>query len=597
MYYPDDLVEEIRVRNDIVDVVSSYVHLKRSGGNYTGLCPFHNEKTGSFSVNSQRQIFKCFGCGIGGNVYTFMMKYENCTFPEAVKMLADRVGVNLPEMEYSKEAKQLSDKKQQILNINKETAKYYFATLKSPQGELGYKYLINRGLSDDTIKNFGLGFAPSGNNILYNYLKSLPDKYQDDILKESGIFTFSEKYGVKDKFWNRVIFPIMDVNNKVIAFGGRVMAAGAYEEGDRKIPKYLNSPETIVFDKSRNLYGLNIAKRTKADHFIVCEGYMDTITMHQAGFDQTIASLGTALTSLQATLMKRYKKKVILSYDSDDAGVNAALRAIPILKSVGLSVRVLNLSPYKDPDEFIKALGRDELEKRIAEAEGSFYYEIRMLERGYDLNDPESKTQFFTEIANKISKFEDEIERNNYSEAIAKKYGVEVASLNKLIAKQAMKTEAIPEYVRPKTGIHEKKEKREDSLKSPQRVLLTWVCDEPAIYEKIKDYITPQDFSDEVYRKAAELLFDQIKENDINVAKIISCFTDEEEQISVSSLFQTPKEEMEESEKNRALKQLVLRIMEQSYENKARESSEDISSVMKMLEMKKKIEMVKESKW
>ena len=597
MYYPDDLVEEIRVRNDIVDVVSAYVHLKKSGGNYTGLCPFHNEKTGSFSVNSQRQIFKCFGCGIGGNVYTFMMKYENCTFPEAVKMLADRVGVNLPEMEYSKEAKQLSDKKQQILNINKETAKYYFATLKSPQGELGYKYLTNRGLSDDTIKNFGLGFAPSGNNILYNYLKSLPDKYQDDILKESGIFTFSEKYGVKDKFWNRVIFPIMDVNNKVIAFGGRVMAAGAYEEGDRKIPKYLNSPETIVFDKSRNLYGLNIAKRTKADHFIVCEGYMDTITMHQAGFDQTIASLGTALTSLQATLMKRYKKKVILSYDSDDAGVNAALRAIPILKSVGLSVRVLNLSPYKDPDEFIKALGRDELEKRIAEAEGSFYYEIRMLERGYDLNDPESKTQFFTEIANKISKFEDEIERNNYSEAIAKKYGVEAASLNKLIAKQAMKTEAIPEYVRPKTGIHEKKEKREDSLKSPQRVLLTWVCDEPAVYEKIKDYITPQDFSDDVYRKAAELLFDQIKENDINVAKIISCFTDEEEQISVSSLFQTPKEEMEESEKNRALKQLVLRIMEQSYENKARESSEDISSVMKMLEMKKKIEMVKESKW
>ena len=597
MYYPDDLVEEIRVRNDIVDVVGSYVHLKRSGGNYTGLCPFHNEKTGSFSVNSQRQIFKCFGCGIGGNVYTFMMKYENCTFPEAVKMLADRVGVNLPEMEYSKEAKQLSDKKQQILNINKETAKYYFATLKSPQGELGYKYLTNRGLSDDTIKNFGLGFAPSGNNILYNYLKSLPDKYQDDILKESGIFTFSEKYGVKDKFWNRVIFPIMDVNNKVIAFGGRVMAAGAYEEGDRKIPKYLNSPETIVFDKSRNLYGLNIAKRTKADHFIVCEGYMDTITMHQAGFDQTIASLGTALTSLQATLMKRYKKKVILSYDSDDAGVNAALRAIPILKSVGLSVRVLNLSPYKDPDEFIKALGRDELEKRIAEAEGSFYYEIRMLERGYDLNDPESKTQFFTEIANKISKFEDEIERNNYSEAIAKKYGVEAASLNKLIAKQAMKTESIPEYVRPKTGIHEKKEKREDSLKSPQRVLLTWVCDEPAVYEKIKDYITPQDFSDDVYRKAAELLFDQIKENDINVAKIISCFTDEEEQISVSSLFQTPKEEMEESEKNRALKQLVLRIMEQSYENKARESSEDISSVMKMLEMKKKIEMVKESKW
>lgn len=603
MYYPDDLVEEVRLRNDIVDVVGSYVHLKKSGANYVGLCPFHNEKTGSFSVNGQRQIFKCFGCGVGGNVITFLMKYENMTFTEAVKQLADRAGVKLPEMEFSEEQKRANSRKQQILQINKEAAKYYFAGLKSPNGKVGYDYLTKRGLSEDTIKKFGLGFAASSNNSLYKYLKSLPEKYDDEILNACRIFYINER-GARDIFWNRVIFPIMDANNKVIAFGGRLMTEGAIEQGDKKIPKYLNSPETEVFEKSRNLYGLNIAKRTSADYFILCEGYMDVIALHQAGFDMAVASLGTALTSGHANLVSRYQKgkKVYLSYDSDEAGTKAALRALPILKAAGISAKVINMEPYKDPDEFIKNLGSDEYKRRIENAEGSFYFEIRMLEKGFDLSDPESKTKFCVEIANRIAKLEEEIEQNNYIEAICTKYGLSVDSMKKLVGKQAMKAENIEARIPLRSGIHEKvkeSDKLESARKNTQRVLLSWVCDEPKIFEIVKKYVNPLDFTGEVYIKSAELLYEQLEEfkangSNINVAKIIGCFTDEEEQTEVASLFSSAKAEMSDEEKPEALKNLIIKIMEQSIERL--NASSEVEAMMKGFEIKQKIDELRRKK-
>lgn len=602
MYYPDDLVEEIRLRNDIVDVIGSYVHLKRSGSNYIGLCPFHNEKTGSFSVNGQRQIFKCFGCGVGGNVVTFLMKYENMTFQEALKTLADRAGVALPEMEYTEEQKRANSKKQQILDINKETAKYYFMTMRAPQGKAGYDYLKNRKLSDETIKNFGLGFAASGQNNLYRYLKSLPAKYDDEILKESKIFYFNEKSGARDIFWNRVIYPIMDANNKVIAFGGRLMSEGAIEQGDKKIPKYLNSPETLVFDKSRNLYGLNIAKRTHADYFILCEGYMDVIALHQAGFDMAVASLGTAFTSGHANLVRRYCKgqKAYLSYDSDGAGINAALKAIPILKAAGISAKVINMEPYKDPDEFIKNLGSEEYQRRIDNAESGFFFEIRMLERGFDLSDPESKTKFCVEIANKISKLEEEIERNNYTEAVCEKYKLSIDSLTKLVAKQAMKSENIEERTPIKSGIHEKSaDKLETARKNTQKILVSWICDEPEILPIVNEYVDASDFSGEVFKKAAALLFEQIRENpkSLNIAKIISCFTDEDEQTEVASLFSSTKVEMSDDEKPEALKRLIIKVMQQKVERINEKSGDgDFEAMALSLEINKKIEELKHKK-
>ena len=311
MRYSDDIIEEVRMKSDIVDVISQYVKLQRKGSSYFGLCPFHNEKSPSFSVSPSKQMYYCFGCGAGGNVFTFIMEYENFTFVEALRYLAERAGVELPQMEYSKEAKEAADRKASLLEVNKLAAQYFYYQLRRQNGQAGWKYLTGRGLTEDTIKRFGLGYSDKYSDDLYKYLKS--KGYKDELLRDSGLFNVDERRGMYDKFWNRVIFPIMDVNSRVIGFGGRVM-------GDGK-PKYLNSPETKIFDKSRNLYGLHIARTTREKYLIVCEGYMDVITMHQAGFTNAVASLGTALTSGHASLLKRYTQEVLLLYDSDEAGV------------------------------------------------------------------------------------------------------------------------------------------------------------------------------------------------------------------------------------------------------------------------------------
>jgi len=277
MYFPDELVEEIRMQNDIVDVISSYVKLQKKGSSYFGLCPFHNEKSPSFSVSQDKQMYYCFGCGASGNVITFIMKYENFTFQEAVTMLAERAGIKLPEEKYSEEEKKRADLKSTLLEINKAAARYFYTQLKSERGELAHTYLTNRGLSEETIKAFGLGYSNKYSNDLYQYLKEMG--YSDEMLSKAGLVSISEK-GVYDKFWNRVMFPIMDANNRVIAFGGRVMGEGE--------PKYLNSPETEVFDKSRNLYGLNKARASRKPYFLLCEGYMDVIALHQAGFTNAV---------------------------------------------------------------------------------------------------------------------------------------------------------------------------------------------------------------------------------------------------------------------------------------------------------------------
>ena len=326
MRYSDDLIEEVRMKNDIVDVISGYVKLTRKGSSYFGLCPFHNEKSPSFSVSPGKQMYYCFGCGAGGNVFTCLMEYENYTFVEALKFLAERAGIELPQIEYSKEAKEQADLKTRLLEINKQAAKFYYYQLHTSRGAQGLAYLKGRGLSDETIRKFGLGYSDRYGDLLYKYLKE--KGYSDELLRQSGLFLADEVHGMQDKFWNRVIYPIMDVNSRVIGFGGRVM-------GDAK-PKYLNSPETKIFDKSRNLYGLNAARSSRRKNLIICEGYMDVISMHQAGFTNAVASLGTALTSLQASLLKRYTDEVLIIYDSDEAGVRAALRAIPLLKGVGL---------------------------------------------------------------------------------------------------------------------------------------------------------------------------------------------------------------------------------------------------------------------
>lgn len=565
MYYPEEIVEEIRVRNDIVDVVGSYVKLQKKGSNHMGLCPFHNEKSPSFSVNGARQMYHCFGCGVGGNVFTFIMEYENYTFVEALKLLASRTGVNLPEAEYSEEAKRSANLKQRLLEINKEAAKYYFYQLKSERGQVANEYLIKRGLSDATIKQFGLGYSGKTGTELYSYLKHLG--YEDEILRESGLISFDEKRKSYDKFWNRVMFPIMDVNNKVIGFGGRVMGEG--------LPKYLNSPETKLFDKSRNLYGLNLARISRKPNVIICEGYLDVIALHQAGFNNAVASLGTAFTGLQANLLKRYTNEVLLSYDSDEAGVKAALRAIPILKEAGLTPKIINMKPYKDPDEFIKALGAEEFSKRMDNAMNSFHFEIEILESEYDLTDPEEKTKFFNEIAKKLLIFSEEIERNIYIESIAKKYNISYDNLRKLVNKFGGQLNVISNSTRERTD-NNKKSNPVDGMKQSQKILLTWLIEDTNVFETIKDIIMPDDFTEDLYKQVAEMLFTQYKnEGIVTPAKIINYFESKEEQKEVASLFSAGiRGDMSPGEKKKALTETILRIKKNSLEIKSMKAIE-----------------------
>ncbi len=583
-HYSDELIEEVRSRNDIVDVIRGYVRLQKKGSTYFGLCPFHNEKTGSFSVSPNKQMYYCFGCGAGGNVFTFIMQYENFSFKESMQMLAERAGMQLPEEELSQQQKNAADKKSRLLEINKEAAKYFYSKLRSPRGQLAYQYFKKRDLTDETMQKFGLGYADQYRDDLYRYLKS--KGYEDTLLKDSGLVSIDEKRGGYDKFWNRAIFPIMDVRNRVIGFGGRVMGEGE--------PKYLNSPETEIFDKGRNLYGLNLARTTKRDMILLCEGYMDVIALHQAGFDNAVASLGTAFTSGHASLLKRYTKEVYLTFDSDAAGVKAALRAIPILKEVGIITKVINIQPYKDPDEFMKALGKEAFEERIVEAENSFLFQIRIIQGQYNMNDPESKTLFYNEIAEKLLDFSEELERNNYMEAVAEKYHIGYENLRKLVNQKAMKGGIVNTPQPLKSGIQEKK-KKEDGIKQSQKLLLTWLIEDTNLFRTIQDLIGPEDFTEALYRNVAECLFVQYEQSQsCNPAQIISNFSQEEEQREVASLFNATIQEIEtKTDKEKAIKETIIRIKENSIKYRTQHMDPtDMNALMKIVEDKKALQQL-----
>lgn len=573
MFYPDDVIEEVRTRNDIVDVVSQYVNLKKKGANYFGLCPFHNEKSPSFSVSGEKQMYYCFGCGAGGNVITFVMEYENYSFVEAVKLLADRAGITLPEAEYSKEARSQADLKNTLLEINRLAANYFYYQLKQPNGRIGYEYFKNRALTDDTIRHFGLGYANKVPDDLYRYMRS--KGYEDSVLKETGLF-FIEERGARDKFWNRVMFPILDVNNRVIGFGGRVMGDGE--------PKYLNSPETKLFDKSRNLYGLNFARTSRAGYILICEGYMDVIAMQQAGFTNAVASLGTAFTPQHALLLKRYTNQVILTYDSDGAGIRAALRAIPILKEAGVSVRILNMEPYKDPDEFMKNLGKDEFQKRIDHAENSFMFEVSVIRSQYNMQDPESKTAFYNAAARKLLEFPEKLERDNYTEAVAREYMIPLEDLKRLVASLGGRFGTEVKRAGDEKARSRPKKDKEDGIKKSQKLLLTWLIERPELLAKIDGIIGPEDFVDGLYQKVAGLVFEELKKGKVSPAQILNQFIEGEEQYrEVAALFHASlSESLNNEEQKKAFSETVKKIKRNSLEIQSKRAA-DIAQLQKII--------------
>lgn len=574
MRYPEEVVEEVRMKNDIVDVISGYVKLQKKGSNYFGLCPFHNEKSPSFSVSPSKQMYYCFGCGAGGNVITFVMEYENYSFMEALQMLADRAGVALPKQEYSKEAKEAADLRTALLEINRMAANYYYFQLTNPQGEVGYRYLRDRQLADDTIRHFGLGFANKTSDDLYRYLRA--KGYDDKILKETGLVTIEER-GAHDKFWNRVMFPIMDVNNRVIGFGGRVMGAGE--------PKYLNSPETKLFDKSRNLYGLNYARLSREKYILICEGYMDVIAMHQAGFTNAVASLGTAFTTQHAALLKRYTDKVVLTYDSDGAGTKAALRAIPILRDVGMSIRVLNMQPHKDPDEFIKNMGAEAFRERIEQARNSFLFEIDVLKRNYEMDDPEQKTEFYNQVAKKLCEFPEALERENYLEAVSREFFINYEDLKRLVNRMGARLGPVAPREEEENTAGKKKKDREDGRNQSQKLLLTWLIENPFLFDKIEGIITPDDFIEDLYHQVAKMVFDGHAAGNLNPAEILNHFINDEEQYRVvAGLFNASlKESLDNEEQKKAFSETIMKVKKNSLDYASRNAAgiEELQRIIK----------------
>ena len=617
MYYSEEILDQVCMANDIVDVIGQNVQLKRAGSNYVGLCPFHNEKTPSFSVSRQKQMYYCFGCHRGGNVITFVEEYHNMTFLEAVGFLAQRAGILLPEKEISAAEKRGMSERAELLDVNRLAGIYYYCSLRSPAGKTGMEYFISRGLSEETMKAFALGYAPkTPSDGLYRYMKS--KGISDDLLRRSGLMNVDEKRGTMyDKFWNRVIFPILDPSNRIIGFGGRVM-------GDAK-PKYLNSPETKIFDKSRNLYALNLARRTREDYLVLCEGYMDVISMHQAGFTNAVASLGTSLTPGHCSLLSRYTRRIVLSYDSDRAGVAAAMRAIPMLRKAGITPKILRLDPYKDPDELILSLGQDAMKERLENAQNALMFEIEVTRREYDLNDPDSKTRFFENTAGRIAELETEMERQNYIDAVCREYLVERGQLQELVTRRLVNPSAgdygsggmramgtalrqndfsssrsgfgrmemdegeIPppdaEYdpaalygydsgfyedeetgemlQAPPTATRKRRSStvREQGEDISRRLLLNYLCRYPGIFGLVKQYVGPEDFGGGLTAQAARVIYGQLeKKGKVEEASVLSHFPEAQDQMQIAGIFHTLDQASTGKEREKAVRETLVKV-------------------------------------
>lgn len=503
MTYSQDIMEEIKARNDIVGVVSEYVKLDRRGSNYMGLCPFHKEKTPSFSVSSTKQLFYCFGCQKGGNVINFISLAEGLDYGDSIRLLAERAGITLPESN-NKDEEQKHLVRQSIIEANTEAAKFFFSNLS--KSEVAMNYLKKRGISDKTIRSFGLGYSEDSGYSLYNHLKK--KGFKDDLLIKSGLVLESKNGGLYDRFRNRVMFPIFDVMGKVIGFGGRVL--------DDSVPKYLNSPETPVYNKGRNLYALNFARKQKNKQLIIVEGYMDVISLHQYGVTNVVATLGTALTENQGRLLKKYCEEVIISFDADGAGRNAALRGLDILNGVGCRMRVLTIPDGKDPDEFVKKNGTTKFLSLVNNAVTLVEYKVNSLKKDIDTNTLEGKIDFLDKLSVILSKVDNLVERDIYIKKFAGQYGITPEALKAEVIKKTNAPElkrtirSIAETLKPHEILSEDLEK----ISHDERMIIALICLENDVYKRLKGTLTEDFFQVKANKDLAGKIFSILDNND-----------------------------------------------------------------------------------
>ena len=585
MYYPREIIDQVIEANNIVELIGEYIKLTKKGNNYFGLCPFHNEKTGSFSVSNEpgRQMYYCFGCHASGSALTFLMKYENMNFQEALEELAKRAGIELPKPDYkdSKKASERAKLKEEILAANKEAATYFYKLLKSSSGQRAREYVLKRGLTEETVKNFGIGYADKYRDDLYNHLKE--KGFSDNVLTTARLVTAKDN-DVYDFFWNRLMFPIMDIRGKVIGFGGRVLGDGE--------PKYLNTPETIVFEKNRNLFGMNYARKHKGEPFILCEGNMDVISMHQAGFTNAVASLGTSLTVGQAGLLKRFTDNVYIAYDADDAGRNAALRAIGILRDAGISVKVVDHSPYKDPDELIKAEGKEAYEKRLKKALNGLIFEILMMQKSYNLNDIDEKTKFEKSAAKRLSYIRDEFERENYVKAVSKVFNIDLEMLRRVSRELALNNNESDHYKPEKSVPRLKKKNPDEAIEKCSAMILSYLTENSEAFNNIKEILSPSDYLIEPFVEIAKIIYKEAEEGKISLVSIINSFDDVETQEEIAEKLCFNFGDLSKEQKEKALTESVIRLKTEAL-LRQRESETEIG---KIVEISKQIENLRSLK-
>ena len=522
MRYSDELLEEIRSRNDIIDVISQYVVLKRSGRNYFGLCPFHKEKSPSFSVSPDKQIFHCFGCGVGGNVFHFITKIENISFVESVQMLAERAGVNLPTIGNYEDEK-VAKLKAKVYDVNNFSAEFYHQNLYKPTAKPGQEYIKKRKLDNNTLKAFKIGYSGEFDE-LYKALRK--EGFEDEEILASGLVNKTKEGRYIDRYRHRVMFPIQDVRNRVIAFGGRVL--------DDSKPKYINSPENIVYSKGRNLFGLNVAKKSNPGimkRLLIVEGYMDAISLYQRGITNVVASLGTALTDAQGRLLRKSTEQVILGYDSDGAGQAAIVRGMEILKNMGCDIRVLQISGAKDPDEFVIKYGPDRFKKCMDDAISVVEYKVKNLKKELNLENVSDKIKFLNALAKILSEVDNSMEREVYVEKIAKAYGISKEAIYAEINKKLYSNnganskilEARPNIIRPK-----QEEKIDEFSARREQMLIYLLINYPKeSFERIKNVVSLESIKSEKNKNIISTLYQKLSTNE-SIEKILNWFEDAE---------------------------------------------------------------------
>ena len=523
MRYSDEILNEVRENRDIVEVISQYVHLKRSGRNYFGLCPFHNEKSPSFSVSPDKQIFHCFGCGVGGNVFTFISKIEGIGFKEAIENLADRAGIVLPKSTNNEDSRK-EELKSKVYKVNNFTADYYHKRLYKSESKAGQEYVKQRKLTNETLESYNLGF--SGNyDELYKILRK--EGFNDEEILESGLVKKNEHGQYVDFYRDRFMIPILDVRNRVIAFGGRVL-------GDAKRFKYLNSPENIVYSKGKHLFGLNVAKRYDHKKLLIVEGYMDAISLHQRGITNVVAALGTALTTNQGWLLRRNAEQVILGFDADGAGQNAIMRAMEVMQNMGCDMRVLQMTGAKDPDEFIIKYGSARFQKLMNEAISLLEFRVKVLEQNLDLEVASDKVKFLNEIAKLIAKIDNTIEQEIYIEKLSKGYNISKEAIfgqvNKLQYSSRTQTNNLE---KPKPVVIHKKETKVDNNVSEEIIkrentIISILINNPENFQMIKEHMKIEDFKYDLNIKIVKALYEELEKEDSNISLVLDKIEDEE---------------------------------------------------------------------